>query len=116
MGGSLGNSSWGGGDFYAKCTEILTEVEKNLGLNLYIFAAPVKAADYPEYHKVVKVPMDLGTMRGRLEGRQYNNPQEFCDVSLLLSLGCCLHHSFPFLNTTTCACACGVHVEGSRAG
>ncbi|EIE20777.1 Bromodomain-domain-containing protein [Coccomyxa subellipsoidea C-169] len=92
MGGSLGNSSWGGGDFYAKCTEILTEVEKNLGLNLYIFAAPVKAADYPEYHKVVKVPMDLGTMRGRLEGRQYNNPQEFCDDMRQVWINCALYN------------------------
>ncbi len=81
VGGSLGNSSWGGGDFYGKCREILTEVEKHLGPNLVIFAAPVDATLYPEYHKIVKQPMDLGTIRGQLDRQQYTNPQEFCDVS-----------------------------------
>lgn len=84
MGGSLGNSSWGGGDFYAKCNEVLNEVEKNLGPNLTIFNAPVDGSVYPEYHKVVKQPMDLGTIRSRLDRRQYSNPQEYCDVSTSL--------------------------------
>ena len=84
MGGSLGNSSWGGGDFYAKCAEVLNEVEKSLGLNVNIFNAPVDGSVYTEYHKIVKQPMDLGTIRSRLERRQYSNPQEFCDVSTSL--------------------------------
>ena len=85
MGGSLGNSSWGGGDFYGKCREILTEVEKHLGPNLVIFAAPVDRVMYPEYHKIVKQPMDLGTIRSQLDRQQYTNPQEYCDVSAPLS-------------------------------
>ncbi|CAL8468016.1 g7554 [Coccomyxa elongata] len=90
VGGSLGNSSWGGGDFYGKCREILTEVEKHLGPNLVIFAAPVDASLYPEYHKIVKQPMDLGTIRGQLDRQQYTNPQEFCDDMRQVWINCAL--------------------------
>ncbi|KAK9901605.1 hypothetical protein WJX75_004329 [Coccomyxa subellipsoidea] len=90
MGGSLGNSSWGGGDFYAKCNEVLNEVEKNLGPNLTIFNAPVDGSVYPEYHKVVKQPMDLGTIRSRLDRRQYSNPQEYCDDMRQVWINCSL--------------------------
>lgn len=60
-------------------------MEKSLGQNLVIFAAPVDTNVYPEYSKVVKHPMDLGTIRLRLERRLYNSPQEFCDVSAFVA-------------------------------
>jgi hypothetical protein len=81
VGASHGGSSFGTGDFYTKGLEIVNEVVQHLGVNAPIFTAPVDTTLYPDYPRVVKQPMDMGTIRSRLERRQYSNPQEFCDVS-----------------------------------
>ena len=75
--------SQGRGDFNAVCLNILKKVEDQLGQSLSIFNAPVDAKIYPEYSKYVDKPMDLGTIRGRLEKRIYRDAQEFCNVSAL---------------------------------
>ncbi|XP_036408348.1 bromodomain-containing protein 4 isoform X2 [Megalops cyprinoides] len=39
-----------------------------------------------DYHDIIKHPMDLGTIKVKLEGRQYGDPQEFAaDVRLMFS-------------------------------
>lgn len=73
------------GDFTAVCLSILKKVEDQLGQSLSIFNAPVDVKIYPEYTKYVDKPMDLGTIRGRLEKRIYRDAQEFCNVSPLNS-------------------------------
>ncbi len=73
--------SQGRGDWHATCSSILKKVEDQLGQSLSIFNAPVDVKIYPEYAKYVDKPMDLGTIRGRLEKGIYRDPQEFCNVS-----------------------------------
>ena len=73
--------SQGRGDWQSTCSSILKKVEDQLGQSLSIFNAPVDVKIYPEYSKYVDKPMDLGTIRGRLEKGIYRDPQEFCNVS-----------------------------------
>lgn len=80
--------SQGRGDFNAVCLSILKKVEDQLGQSLSIFNAPVDVKIYPEYSKYVDKPMDLGTIRGRLEKRIYRDAQEFCNVSALTVPSC----------------------------
>ena len=80
MGGSL--LSQGRGDWFATCLSILKKVEEQLGQSLSIFNAPVDVKVYPEYTKYVEKPMDLGTIRSRLDKRLYREPQEYCNVRL----------------------------------
>ncbi len=80
MGG--GSQSHGHRDWQSTCLSILKKVEDQLGpQSLGIFNAPVDVKAYPEYPKFVDKPMDLGTIRGRLEKGIYRDPQEFCNVS-----------------------------------
>ncbi|RWS10088.1 bromodomain and WD repeat-containing protein 3-like protein [Dinothrombium tinctorium] len=41
------------------------------------FMEPVKDTDFPDYHKVIKHPIDLGTMKKRLQEGYYSQPEEF---------------------------------------
>ena len=77
-GGSL---SHGRGDWQTTCLSILKKVEDQLGQSISIFNAPVDVKIYTEYPKYVDKPMDLGTIRGRLDKGIYRDPQEFCNVS-----------------------------------
>ncbi|CAH1970957.1 unnamed protein product [Acanthoscelides obtectus] len=48
------------------------------------FRAPVNSVKYPDYHAVVKNPMDLGTVKMNLSRDMYAVPQEFCkDMRLI---------------------------------
>jgi hypothetical protein len=82
---SQGGSSWGHGNWLAKCGDILTAVQQHLGLHAAIFNQPVDTAMYPDYPKFVSHPCDMGTIRSRLDRQQYSSPQEFCDVRSLPS-------------------------------
>lgn len=87
-----GSPSQGQGDWLSTCLSILKKVEDHLGQSLSIFNAPVDVKIYPEYTKYVDKPMDLGTIRGRLDKGIYRDPQEFCNVSpahTLPSACCC---------------------------
>nr|CAH7754791.1 unnamed protein product [Callosobruchus chinensis] len=48
------------------------------------FRAPVSSARYPDYHSIVKHPMDLGTVKENLASDMYAAPQAFCkDMRLI---------------------------------
>ncbi|XP_030752508.1 PH-interacting protein isoform X2 [Sitophilus oryzae] len=48
------------------------------------FRTPVNKIKYPNYHKVIKNPMDLGTIKDKLVNNAYQVPQEFCaDMKLM---------------------------------
>ncbi|XP_068126479.1 bromodomain and WD repeat-containing protein 1 isoform X2 [Hyperolius riggenbachi] len=42
------------------------------------FREPVDLEQYPDYHDVVKTPMDFGTIKENLEAGYYSSPLEFC--------------------------------------
>lgn len=62
------------------CDEVLTELRKVKYYDLnQAFLAPVDpiALNIPNYHKVIKKPMDMQTMGEKLHSGQYSSPKEF---------------------------------------
>ena len=50
-----------------------------------LFSAPVSDADAPGYSSVVGRPMDLGTIKGRLQRKKYLHPAEvYADIRQVL--------------------------------
>ncbi|CAL1275181.1 unnamed protein product [Larinioides sclopetarius] len=48
------------------------------------FRHPVNLIDYPDYRNIIDIPMDLSTVRERLNSNHYSNPTEFCkDMRLI---------------------------------
>jgi len=43
----------------------------------YPFASPVDPNNYPDYYKIITVPIDLGTIKKKLDGGDYDDPEEF---------------------------------------
>eukprot|EP01025_Chloroclados_australasicus_P050248 TRINITY_DN5755_c0_g2_i1.p1 TRINITY_DN5755_c0_g2~~TRINITY_DN5755_c0_g2_i1.p1 ORF type:complete len:512 (-),score=63.20 TRINITY_DN5755_c0_g2_i1:502-1860(-) len=71
-----------------KCENILKAVQKSLGPNVHIFNAPVKAAEVPDYYKIIKNPMDLGTIGKKLKDGSYNSPIQFQEDMRLVWSNC----------------------------
>ncbi|CAN0252587.1 unnamed protein product [Discosporangium mesarthrocarpum] len=40
-----------------------------------IFSTPVSALEYPDYHKIVKQPMDLDTVQKKIAANEYDSPR-----------------------------------------
>jgi hypothetical protein len=60
-----------------ECQKILDRLRKNT--NSANFAQPVDAIklNIPDYYRIITSPMDLGTVKKKLQTRQYSNPIEF---------------------------------------
>ncbi|KAJ8251351.1 hypothetical protein GJAV_G00220420 [Gymnothorax javanicus] len=71
------------------CAGILKEMlTKKHEAYAWPFYKPVdaKALGLHDYHDIIKHPMDLGTVKAKLESRQYADPQEFAaDIRLMFS-------------------------------
>ncbi|KAF6768161.1 hypothetical protein AHF37_08884, partial [Paragonimus kellicotti] len=49
-----------------------------------VFTRPVQVDEAPDYYEVIKRPMDLGSVRDRIDARQYTNAEEFMkDIELI---------------------------------
>ncbi|KAK5076203.1 Transcriptional activator spt7 [Lithohypha guttulata] len=59
------------------------------------FLQPVKKKDAPDYHAVVKLPMDLGTMTKKLKQISYRSKQDFVDDLHLIWTNCLKYNSAP---------------------
>ncbi|CAF1287230.1 unnamed protein product [Rotaria sordida] len=71
------------------CVSITKDLlnKKNLAF-VWPFAKPVDVENLnlPDYYQIVKKPMDLGTVKKKLENREYASPDEFAaDVRLIFS-------------------------------
>ena len=69
------------------CQEVMNELNKPkyqpIGYPFYKPVDPV-ALNIPHYHKLIKAPMDLGTIGSKLKSGQYENAKEFeSDVRLM---------------------------------
>ncbi|KAL8757590.1 MAG: hypothetical protein Q9199_002121 [Rusavskia elegans] len=71
------------------CGHVLDELaNKKYASLVYPFAIPVDpvALNIPDYHSIIKKPMDLRTVREKLENAQYENAKEFeQDVKLIFA-------------------------------
>lgn len=69
------------------CEKVLAELSKPKYANIgFPFVAPVDpvALNIPNYHSVIKKPMDLRTVKGKLDGGEYENAKDFeADVRLI---------------------------------
>lgn len=57
------------------------------------FLNPVKKKDAPDYHIVIKAPMDMGTMTKKLKQLAYKSKQEFVDDLHLIWTNCLKYNS-----------------------
>jgi hypothetical protein len=75
-----------GAEIALRCYDVLNKLMKHkYG---WIFNQPVDAIALKlwDYHRVVLKPMDLGTVKSKLDGHQYDSPEEFAnDVRLTFS-------------------------------
>jgi len=73
---------------------LLTTLKRNP--KAYIFGEPVnvEALRIPDYHEIVKKPMDFGTVTTKLKENQYNKLQEFMDEMELVFYNCRLYNGF----------------------
>ncbi|KAK1354746.1 hypothetical protein POM88_048002 [Heracleum sosnowskyi] len=65
------------GAMMRKCSAILSKLMHHK--NGWVFNKPVNAVALrlPDYHRIVKRPMDLGTVKSNLENRLYGTPLDF---------------------------------------
>ncbi|KAI9503900.1 Bromodomain-containing protein, partial [Coemansia spiralis] len=59
------------------------------------FLSQVKRKDAPDYYKVIKHPMDLGTMAKNLRNEAYNNKKQFTDHLQLIRDNCYTYNTEP---------------------
>ena len=57
------------------------------------FLNPVKKKDAPDYHAVIKIPMDMGTMTKKLKQLAYKSKQDFVDDLHLIWTNCLKYNS-----------------------
>ncbi|KAF8649828.1 hypothetical protein AX16_005593 [Volvariella volvacea WC 439] len=73
------------------CSRVLTDLHRKQHYAIaHPFYEPVDYVklDLPTYPKIVKKPMDLSTMRKKLDNHEYPNAQKFCDDFKLMIRNC----------------------------
>lgn len=58
-----------------RCREVLERLAADSFAD--IFLEPVDMDDFPDYDDIIDNPMDLGTVRQRLDDRKYQSPEQF---------------------------------------
>lgn len=70
------------------------------------FLRPVTKADVPDYHSIIKKPMDFGTIKHKLNMLEYRNNSEVISDALLVFDNCYLYNE-----TNTDIYQCGVRLQ-----
>ncbi|CAF4152988.1 unnamed protein product [Rotaria sp. Silwood2] len=77
------------------CVSIIKDLlhKKNMAF-VWPFAKPVDAKNLnlDDYHQIIKKPMDLGTVKKKLENREYTSPDEFATDVRLIFGNCYLYN------------------------
>lgn len=78
-GGDLGQGYGMGSKFFKSCSSLLEKLMKHK--HGWVFNEPVDAAKLGlhDYHIIIKRPMDLGTIKSRLNKNWYKSPKEFAE-------------------------------------
>ncbi|KAI5338307.1 hypothetical protein L3X38_017578 [Prunus dulcis] len=78
-GGDLGQGYGMGSKFFKSCSSLLEKLMKHK--HGWVFNEPVDAAKLGlhDYHIIIKHPMDLGTIKSRLNKNWYKSPKEFAE-------------------------------------
>ena len=73
------------------CSSVLKELfAKKHESYAWVFYKPVdpEAQNLPDYHQIITHPMDLGTIKQKMNNREYRKPQEFADDVRLMFTNC----------------------------
>ncbi|KAJ1988383.1 Transcriptional activator spt7 [Coemansia sp. RSA 1358] len=81
-------------ELYEALEHVLQEL-KSMGEPAIPFLSQVKRKDAPDYYKVIKHPMDLGTMAKNLRNEAYNNKKQFTDHLQLIRDNCYTYNTEP---------------------
>jgi len=79
-------------DIWKKCTNIIQSIKKQKKKSHW-FLKPVNKKIAPQYHLIVKYPMDLRTVENNIKKTVYKNPFEFRDQMRLIWNNCRLFNS-----------------------
>jgi len=85
-GGEMGHGFWMGTKFNKSCSSLLEKLMKHK--HGWVFNTPVdvQGLGLHDYFTIIKHPMDLGTVKSRLNKNWYKSPKEFAeDVRLTFS-------------------------------
>jgi hypothetical protein len=70
--------------FLSVCKKIIEQLDKQK--NVWPFRQPVRKEEVPDYHDIIKQPMDLQTIKQKIDMGKYSDKQEFeNDVKLIFS-------------------------------
>jgi histone acetyltransferase len=70
--------------FVSVCRKIIEQIEKQK--NVWPFRQPVRKEEVPDYYDIIKNPMDLLTVRQKIDSGKYNSKEEFeADVKLIFT-------------------------------
>ncbi|KAJ6804002.1 putative transcription factor GTE7 [Iris pallida] len=66
-----------------RCGQILTKLTKHAGAVWFNSPVDVVALNLPDYHRIIKNPMDLGTVKSKLSKNLYSTPSDLAaDIRL----------------------------------
>lgn len=71
---------------FRRLRQILRRVVAHLARHrrFAVFTRPVQVDEAPDYYDVIKIPMDLGSIRDRIDNRHYTNVEDFMkDIELI---------------------------------
>lgn len=66
-------------DAFNNCRDLLSKLMKHKHSWVFNVPVDVKKLNIPDYHSIIKRPMDLGTIRSRLNKNWYKSPGEFAE-------------------------------------
>ena len=78
-------------DIFQACDALLRELfTKKHAAYAWPFYKPVDTTlpELFDYRKIIKTPMDLSTIRNKMDGRSYNNSLEFANDMRLICTNC----------------------------
>ncbi|CED84338.1 Histone acetyltransferase SAGA/ADA, catalytic subunit PCAF/GCN5 and related proteins [Phaffia rhodozyma] len=86
-----GRETRGSDDWFESLDKVVQELRSTP--EGHWFLKPVSKKDVPDYHTIVKHPMDLGTVAKKVKGKQYKTKQEFKDDLNLIWDNCLLYNT-----------------------
>ncbi|KAI1966841.1 Transcriptional activator spt7 [Ophidiomyces ophidiicola] len=81
-------------ELYEAAEKVLSEL-KAMTEHSSAFLTRVNKRDAPDYHNIIKRPMDLGSMTKKLKALQYKSKQEFVDDLNLIWANCLKYNTNP---------------------
>jgi len=81
-------------ELYEACEKVLNELKAQTEHSAP-FLQPVKKKEAPDYHIIIKQPMDLGTMTKKLKQLAYQSKKQFVDDLILIWSNCLKFNTSP---------------------